>query len=132
MLKTKRALCVLSAMLATIGVTVAPAEASRFGVSGFPQYPSFPFENRAGSGGPPTFVQDPQDPNLWVWTIDPMVYGATGTIKFWNYRNAVAKTGTMTGPGGTGVNDWRVCAGLATSRSLYEAVTLRPKSNSPA
>lgn len=113
MIKAKRAFCVLSMVTATVVVTVGPAEASRFGVSGFPQYPSFPFEHRAGSGGPANFVQDPNDPNLWVWTIDPMVYGATGTIKFWNYRNAVARTGTMTGPGGVGVNDWRVCAGLA-------------------
>lgn len=116
MRKAAHPLFSISVALSMVVLLAHPADASRFGSSGFPQYPSFPFENRSGSGGPANFVQDPNDPNLWVWTIDPMVYGATGTIKFWNYRNAVAKTGTMTGPGGVGVNDWRVCAGLAATR----------------
>src|SRR6266542_6330177 len=76
MTKAKRSLCAVSLVLATMVVAVGPANASRFGISGFPQYPSFPFEDRAGSGGPANFVQDAKDPNLWVWTIDPMVYGA--------------------------------------------------------
>jgi len=102
-----------SALALVIGLLMAvsasgPASASRFGKAGVPQFPSFPYEQRLGSGGPPPFIQDQSDPHKWVWTIDPMQYAATGTITFWDYSNAITQEGFMSGPGGASVNDFQV------------------------
>ncbi|HEX9713926.1 MAG TPA: hypothetical protein VGB52_15395 [Actinomycetota bacterium] len=100
------ALAVVSIVLLAMA---APAGASRYGTAGFPQYPSFPYEQRFGSGGPAPFIQDQDDSNKWVWQIDPLVYGATGTITFYNYQNAINPAENdpgMAGPGGASVNDW--------------------------
>lgn len=111
-----RLLLVLPAAVVLVAATVVPADASRPGPSGFPQFPSYPFETRLGSGGPAPFVQDPTDPAKWVWTLDPMTTGATGTITFYGYRNAITHEGVMSGPGGVGPNDWQVCVGKAHCR----------------
>lgn len=109
MRKRYRTLASVVALAAVVTVTGgAPANASRYGKSKVPSYPSFPFDSRAGSGGPPAFIQDPNNPNKWVWTLDPTVYGASGTITFYDFQNALTRTGTMHGPGNAGVNDFEI------------------------
>ncbi|MGH2831082.1 MAG: hypothetical protein ACRDJM_11420 [Actinomycetota bacterium] len=85
-----------------------PAGASRYGPSNWTPYPSFPFNERLGSGGPPPFIQDANNSRKWVWTLDPTVYGASGTITFFDYANAITRSGVMQGPGGVGTNDFEI------------------------
>ena len=87
------------------------AFASRPGSAGPPRYPSFPFNDRLGSGGPPPFLQCVGDPlpdgcgtdadeRRWVWKIDEMTYGASGYITFYDFRNAITQSRSepMSGP----------------------------------
>lgn len=102
---------ILAVSVVAIVAPTIPAGASRYGISGFPQFPSFPYETRLGSGGPPPFIQDADDPHKWVWNVDPLVYGAEGTITFYNYANAINPSPEdpgMLGPGGAGPLDWQI------------------------
>lgn len=118
--QSARRIVALSAVLGLLMAMslVDTAGASRFGKAGPPAFPSFPYEHRLGSGGPPPFIQDANDPHKYVWTIDPTVYAATGTITFWDYSNAITREGFMTGPGGAGVNDFQVTSPITGKKGF--------------
>ncbi|HVL89970.1 MAG TPA: hypothetical protein VM841_07030 [Actinomycetota bacterium] len=116
-LRRAPAIAIVVGLMMSITAT-GPASASRFGKAGPPQFPSFPYEERLGSGGPPPFIQDADDPHKWVWTIDPSKYAATGTITFWDYSNAITREGFMSGPGGASVNDFQVTSPVTGTKGF--------------
>lgn len=111
-----------------VPLVVSPAQASRFGPSGPPRYPSFPFDQRfPESGEPPKFVSCAEagaatlapcvgtdnavKPFKWVWKVPPAQYGVSDSsyIVFYSFRNAITESKeTMPAPGGVGVNDFEI------------------------
>lgn len=117
MRRASRVLVLVLAVAAVLAVMAGPpATASRYGPSPVPVYPSFPFNDRPGSGGPPPFIQDANNPHKWVWTLDPLVSGATGTVTFYDWANAITRSGIMQGPGGAGVNEFEIPSPWTTAQ----------------